>query len=170
MNKVRLEACLRAVSSMLLLLILGVCGYLGARQGEVKAVSVPIMREVMEQELHSSLTIEETRIRLEERRKEEIALLDSVIDQTDSGDRSRSDAHEQKMQIVQRMEIEAKTEASLAYMGFDRAAAVCGAQSLTVFIPFDQAKDEKTRVRLIDAAASSSGISPEAVKIILTKI
>ena len=169
MNQKRLTAYVRAAGSAFLLLILGVCGYLGTLQNEVKAVSVPIVRSIMEQEIHTASTVEETRQRFENRRKEEIALLDSIIAQSDGEGQSRLDALEQKMQIVQRMELEAEAQASLSYMGFDRAAVVCGAQSLTVFVPFDQAEDEKKRVRLLDAAASASGISPEAVKIILTK-
>ena len=46
---------------------------------------------------------------------------------------------------------------------------VLGGESVTVIVPWQAAENEQSRVRIIDAAATQTGLAPECVKIILSK-
>lgn len=159
----------RSASCAILLLLLAVCGYAGAREQTTATLSVPVTYETMDAAQVSGSTMEEIRAKLSGEREQELSLLQSVIDHPQSDEQTVQRALEQKTQIAQRMELEAQTQASLAYMGYEDAAVVCGAEAVTVFVPWQSAQSEQDRVRLIDAAASQTQAEPDAIKIILAK-
>ena len=146
---------LRVFCGVMLLALLGVCGYAGsARTKNVpSAVSLPVIRTA----------------RLNRQREEELALLDGVI--ADAGDDSaaKEAALAQKTQIAERMEREAQMTAVLEGMGAEGALAVCGAQGVTLLVPQTFGMDENARNRLLNAVGGSSGAETAQLKIILIK-
>ena len=162
-------AGLRALGAGLLLALLGLCGYAGAREQTVQTSGVAVTRQTLGSVAVSQTSMEATRERLSREREQELSLLQSVLDDPAADETLRRQALEQRTQIALRMELEAQVQAALSYMGFDSVAVVCGAQAITLIAPFDVAAEQADRVRLIDAAAGQTGTSPEAVKIILAK-
>ena len=162
---------LRVFCSVMLLALLGVCGYAGsARTKNVpSAVSLPVIRTELEGDAIGGGSIAEVRARLNRQREEELALLDGVI--ADAGDDSaaKEAALAQKTQIAERMEREAQMTAVLEGMGAEGALAVCGAQGMTLLVPQTFGMDENARNRLLNAVGGSSGAETAQLKIILIK-
>ena len=67
------------------------------------------------------------------------------------------------------MEFEAQAQACIENLGIKNSTVLCGAQNMTVFVPFEYASDEKMRTAMIDAVSTITGIGAESVKIILAK-
>lgn len=161
---------LRAFCSLMLLMLLGVCGYMGASHpAKMKTVSLPIARETISGKAISGASIEEVREELEKQRMQEIELLSSVIAASDAAQEAKESALNQKTQIAARMEQEAQIHAIMEAMGVKGALAVSGAQGVTLLLPTETAQDETLRNRLIYAAASQTGVEEKDIQIILIK-
>ncbi|MGN0777324.1 MAG: SpoIIIAH-like family protein [Candidatus Ventricola sp.] len=159
----------RAAGCAVLVALLAVCSYLGARQPVAQTVSVPVAVEMISESALSAASLEETQDRLQRERENALALLQSVIDDQSAGAEARDEALREKTALAKRMAAEAEITAILAQMGFGDAAVVLGEESASVIVPWQAAENEQNRVRLIDAAASHTGLSPECIKIILSK-
>ena len=151
---------LRVFCSVMLLALLGVCGYAGsARTKNVpSAVSLPVIRTELEGDAIGGGSIAEVRARLNRQREEELALLDGVIADAGGDSAAKEAALAQKTQIAERMEREAQG-----------ALAVCGSQGVTLLVPQTFGMDENARNRLLNAVGGSSGAETAQLKIILIK-
>ena len=160
---------LRVFCSVMLLALLGVCGYAGsARTKNVpSAVSLPVIRTELEGDAIGGGSITEVRARHNRQREEELALLDGVIDDAGGDSAAKEAALAQKTQIAERMEREAQMTAVLEGMGAEGALAVCGAQGVTLLVPQTFGMDENVRNRLLNAVGGSSGSETAQLKIIL---
>ena len=140
---------LRVFCSVMLLALLGVCGYAGsARTKNVpSAVSLPVIRTEMEGD----------------------AIGGGSIADAGGDSAAREAALAQKTQIAERMEREAQMTAVLEGMGAEGALAVCGAQGVTLLVPQTFGMDENARNRLLNAVGGSSGSETAQLKIILIK-
>ena len=167
MNQTMTAKALRFAGCAALLALLVVSSSAG--RGKNSMPSVPVMVEIMPQQALAARTIGQTRERLKVQRDEALALLQRVLDDPHAGDEQKSQALAQTVQIASRMEMEASVEALLEQMGFGDMAVVAGEGALHIIAPWQAAENEQNRVRMIDAAVSQSGLSPEAVKIILAK-
>ena len=159
----------RTAGCAVLVALLAACSYLGARQPQRAAVSVPVAVEVISARALGAASLEETQQKLEQERESALALLQSVIDDPNAQAGTRDEALREKTAMAKRMEAEAETAALLAHMGFGETAVVLGGESVTVIVPWQAAENEQSRVRIIDAAATQTGLAPECVKIILSK-
>lgn len=169
MDEKRAARRMRTAGCAALVALLAACSYLGARQPEVSAVSVPVSVEtVSEQALHAQ-TMEETQEKLRQERERALALLQSVADDPQAQAGTREEALREKTALAKRMNAEAETAALLAHMGFGETAVVMSEGSASVIVPWQAAENEQSRVRIIDAAATQTGLAPECVKIILSK-
>lgn len=159
----------RTAGCAVLVALLAACSYLGARQPQASAVSVPVAVETISERALGSASLEQTQQKLRQERENALALLQSVIDDPDAGSDARNEALKEKTALAKRMEAEAETAALLSHMGFGETAVVLGEGSVTVIAPWQAAENEQSRVRIIDAAATQTGLAPECVKIILSK-
>lgn len=157
----------RAALCALLLTLLAVCGYVGAKEPETAEVSLPIVRSTLEETMMPDAR--DTRARLELERAREIEMLDSVIASEKAPAATVESALAQKTELVRRMEAEAQAEAVLGEMGIADVTAVCGAQMLTLIVPEGEAGGETDRAKILSAASGQTGIPAESVKIILVK-
>ncbi|MBQ7785853.1 MAG: SpoIIIAH-like family protein [Clostridia bacterium] len=170
MNRhLELKKTMRAVCGAMLLALLGVCGFAGADRSQTQTVSVPVLLKMMDEEAVSVQSVEETRRKLREEREREMELLCSVAENPGSEPSLVQTALKQKTELAYRMEQEASTTAALAYMGFERAAVICGAQTMSVFVPLSYMEQEHVSVRIVDCVCTQTGFEPENVKIILSK-
>ena len=160
---------MRAAGCAVLVALLAVCSYMGARQGQTTGVSVPVAVKTVSGEVLAAASLEETQAKLMRERKEALALLESVLGDERAGAEAREEALKEKTALAGRMAAEAEVTAILAQMGFADAAVVLGEGSLSVILPWQAAENEQNRLRIIDAAATHTGLSPECVKIILSK-
>ena len=165
---------LRVFCSVMLLALLGVCGYAGsARTKNVpSAVSLPVIRTELEGDAIGGGSIAEGLLVTEPRvhaREEELALLDGVIADAGGDSAAKEAALAQKTQIADRMEREAQMTAVLEGMGAEGALAICGAQGVTLLVPQTFGMDENARNRLLNAVGGSSGSETAQLKIILIK-
>ena len=153
---------LRVFCSVMLLTLLGICGYAGsARTKNVQsAVSLPVIRTELEGDAVGGGSIAEVRARLNRQREEELALLDGVIADAGGDSAAKEAALAQKTQIAERMEREAQMTAVLEGMG---------AQGVTLLVPQTFGMDENARNRLLNAVGGSSGSETAQLKIILIK-
>ena len=135
----------------------------------VQVASVPVFAQTLSSPTLSSASMEETVKKLEAQREQALALLQSVLDDPRAQQEQITAALEKKTQIASNMEKEAAIGAQLAHMGFDQTAVVMGNGALSIIAPWQMAENEQNRIRMIDAAASLSGISAGNVKIILSK-
>ena len=166
----RIAAWARGALCAALLLLLAVCGYMGAAgREETASVSVPVERTLLESGMLSTEPAQETRERLAGERAQELEMLESVIGSPRADAATVKSALAQKTELTRRMEAEAQAEAVLSAMGIADATAVCGAQMLTLILPAESAADEATHARVIGAASEQTGIAAESVKIILVK-
>ena len=152
---------LRVFCSVMLLTLLGICGYAGsARTKNVQsAVSLPVIRTELEGDAVGGGSIAEVRARLNRQREEELALLDGVIADAGGDSAAKEAALAQKTQMT----------AVLEGMGAEGALAVCGAQGVTLLVPQTFGMDENARNRLLNAVGGSSGSETAQLKIILIK-
>ena len=158
----------RQAGAAALLFLLAVCAFFSTPE-TVTTVSVPLERVVFSGGDAISGSMDMVRNRLRQEREREISLLDSVAGSPQATKEMKEDAAKQTVSLSRRMEKEADIEAALAYMGFVNTAVICGAQAVTVFASAEDAVDEKNRIRMIDAAVSHAGVSPDDVQIILAK-
>lgn len=161
---------MRLTGCTALVLLLAVCGYWGAGRQKTTGVSVPVAVETVSESVLSAASMEETQRRLRDERESALALLQSVLEEPAADERIKSDALAKKTEMAARMEKEAALCAALAHMGFDGAAVVLGENAATVIVPWQAAESEQNRVKIIDAAVSHTGLAPENVKIILSKM
>ena len=167
MKKTAALKLIRYAGCAVLLAVLAISSYASGRPAQVPIV--PVMIETVPDQALAASSMEKTNERLEHRRREALLLLQSVIDDPQADETSRSAARQEKNRIAARMETEASLRALLTHMGFEQTAVVMGDESLSIVVPWQAAENEQNRVRLIDAAVSQSGCLPEAVKIILAK-
>lgn len=168
-NANRLSVFFRGGACMALLLLLAVGGYTGASAPQAHMTAAPVETRTILTAGDVQMTYEEIRAEHERERQQEIDLLNSVIESDASSEETKQSALAQKTQIASRMEMEAQVRAALLHMGYAPAAAVCGAQQMTVILPQDSVKTDEDSVRVIDAAAAAAGIDAGSVKIILVK-
>jgi len=159
----------RAAACAALLFAMAVSGVIAVGTPEKDNVFVPTVSINMSDQELSAMAIKSIRDRLQQQRERELLLLDEVIERSSPGEQSADEALAQKLDIIQRMEYEAQAQACLDNMGFERTAVLCGAQNVTVFAPFEYSGDEKSRISMIDALSSLTGVGVESVKIILAK-
>ena len=159
----------RTAGCAVLVALLAACSYLGARQPQRAAVSVPVAVEVISERVLGAASLEETQQKLRQERESALALLQSVIDDPNAQAGTRDEALREKTALAKRMVAEAETAALLSHMGFGETAVVLGGESVTVIVPWQAAENEQSRVRIIDAAATQTGLAPKCVKIILSK-
>ena len=159
----------RTAGCAVLVALLAACSYLGARQPQRAAVSVPVAVEVISERALGAASLEETQQKLQQERESALALLQSVLDDPNAQAGTRDEALREKTALAKRMVAEAETAALLSHMGFGETAVVLGGESVTVIVPWQAAENEQSRVRIIDAAATQTGLAPECVKIILSK-
>lgn len=159
----------RTAGCAVLVALLAACSYLGARQPQRAAVSVPVAVEVISARALDAASLEETQQKLQQERESALALLQSVLDDPNAQAGTRDEALREKTALAKRMVAEAETAALLSHMGFGETAVVLGGESVTVIVPWQAAENEQSRVRIIDAAATQTGLAPECVKIILSK-
>lgn len=159
----------RTAGCAVLVALLAACSYLGARQPQRAAVSVPVAVEVISERALGAASLEETQQKLRQERESALALLQSVIDDPNAQAGTRDEALREKTALAKRMVAEAETAALLSHMGFGETAVVLGGESVTVIVPWQAAENEQSRVRIIDAAATQTGLAPKCVKIILSK-
>lgn len=169
MDRERSARRARTAGCAALVALLAACSYLGARQPQASAVSVPVAVETVSDSALSAAPLGETQEKLRQERENAIALVQSVIDDPLAQADTREEALREKTALAKRMETEAGTAALLAHMGFGETAVVLGEGSVTVIVPWQAAENEQSRVRIIDAAATQTGLAPECVKIILSK-
>ncbi len=162
---------LRVFCSVLLLLLLGVCGYMGAarRESVQSVVGLPVTRTELEGDAIGGSSMTQIREKMKRQRMEELALLDSVIADAGTTSAAKEDALTQKAQIVGRMELETQATAILEGMGAEDALVISGAQGLTMLLPQKFGLDETTRNRLLNAVGGLSGMENGQLKIILIK-
>lgn len=169
MDRERSARRMRMAGCAALVALLAACSYLGARRPPVAAVSVPVTVEmVSESALHAG-SMKETQEKLLREREKTITLLQSVAEDENAQAGARDEALREMTALARRMSAEAETAALLAHMGFGETAVVLGEESVTVIVPWQAAENEQSRVRIIDAAATQTGMAPECVKIILAK-
>jgi hypothetical protein len=130
---------------------------------------VPVSAYTVSTQELAGASVEETCDKLDEQRRQALAILQSVIDDPKAKEEQISAALDKKAQIAARMETEAAICALLDHMGFGQTVVVMGEKSLSIIAPWQTAENEQNRVRMIDAAASQSGLPAGAVKIILAK-
>ena len=162
---------LRVFCSVLLLALLGVCGYMGAmrRENVQSVVSLPVTRTELEGDAIGGSSMTQIREKMMRQRTEELALLDSVIADAGTASAVREDALAQKAQIAGRMELETQATAILEGMGAEDALVISGAQGLTMLLPQKFGMDEMTRNRILNAVGGLSGMENGQLKIILIK-
>ena len=158
---------LRNAGCAALLALLAASSYAG--RSHPQSPSVPVMIEMVSSQALASQTLQQTSERLEEKREEALALVHSVLEDPQADEAARKQALIKKTQIAGRMETEASIQALLAHMGFEETAVIMGEGTLSIVAPWQIAENEHNRVRMIDAAVSQSGLSAEAIKIILAK-
>ena len=159
----------RTAGCAVLVALLAACSYLGASQPQGSAVSVPVAVEVISERALGAASLEETQQKLRQERESALALLQSVLDDPNAQAGTRDEALREKTALAKRMVAEAETAALLSHMGFGETAVVLRGESVTVIVPWQAAENEQSRVRIIDAAATQTGLAPECVKIILSK-
>ena len=152
---------LALAAGIVLVPLAGMAGAFAAR----KAVAV----EVISERARGAASLEETQQKLQQERESALALLQSVLDDPNAQAGTRDEALREKTALAKRMVAEAETAALLSHMGFGETAVVLGGESVTVIVPWQAAENEQSRVRIIDAAATQTGLAPECVKIILSK-
>ncbi|MBE5800587.1 MAG: SpoIIIAH-like family protein [Clostridiales bacterium] len=168
-NREKTERRLRLAGCAALLAILAASSYAGAGQRQTQAVSVPVMVEMISHEAIAAASAEETGARFAAQRDDALALLQNVLDDPKADEDTVKKALEEKIRIAQRMETEASVSALLAQMGFENTTVAMGEGALSIVAPWQIAENEQNRMRMIDAAASRSGLSAECIKIILAK-
>ena len=155
---------------MFYLAILAVCGFVGAsKQQHVPAVSAAIVRSSENWSMQTKDSSADAETRLQEERRQEIELLQAVIEHGASDASTKNDALAQMTALVCRMECEASASACLEEMGFTGAAVSCSSDMLTLLIPYAQLQREEDSMRVIDAMSSITEYEPANIKIILTK-
>ena len=167
MNRERVAKGMRFVGCAALLGLLVMSSYTAAKPQQVP--SVPVMAQVIPGEMLAGATLTQTKERLERQRERTLAILQSVIDDPRAQKSDVSAALEKKTQIAGAMEKEAAVSALLTHMGFGDTAVIMGESALHIVAPWQAAENEQSRMRMIDAAVSQSGISAQSVKIILAK-
>ena len=167
--KNRLTVYTRVAGGFLLLILLAVCGFAGASRGGVQSVSVPVERQILGEEWEQRSNNMSTAERLARDRREEIEMLDGIIENADTDQATRQSALAQKTQLVGRMELEAQARACLGEMGFLEAQVVCGAQMMTVLLPSSDVAKAGDGARIVSTVADQTGTEPQNVKIILVK-
>ena len=161
------ESWNRRIKAAALLSVLAISGHLGARQTEpVKAVSVPIVFQTMKEgEMPRTDTIE----KLDSLRKESLAMLEEVLNDPKASAAAAEKALKENMEIAASMDTEARLEAALAMLGILDVKAVSAKEAMMVFSMPDTASDVKTRMQIVDTAATVTGLSAQNIKIILAK-
>ena len=152
-----------------LLFMLFASAVYGGKEIDLPRAAVSVISVQMDQQTYSQMSIEETRMKLHAQREKELQMLESGIQDSDSGKQTKQDALSQKTDIVRRMEYETQASACFERMGMEECVALYGTQNMTVFAPFEYVSDERNRTMIIDALSSLTGLGAESIKIILAK-
>lgn len=154
--------------AVLLAVLVASAAHAGEWEGK-QIAALPVARVYDPVVETASMGSSATRETINMQRAKEIEMLEQVLAHPDSGKQTRADALSQKTDIVRRMEFEAQAQACIENLGIKNSTVLCGAQNMTVFVPFEYASDEKMRTAMIDAVSTITGIGAESVKIILAK-
>ena len=167
MNRAISMRVMRFAGCAALMCLLVISSYAAAKPQQVP--SVPVTAQVISKESLYAASMAQTQAGLMQKREQALALLQGVIDDPRAQKADVSAALEKKTQIAGYMETEAAVGALLAHMGLGETAVVMGDGVMHIIAPWQAAENEQSRVRMIDAAVSQSGLSAQAVKIILAK-
>ena len=149
--------------------ILAISGYVGAdRQQTAQMTAAPVVRRSGQETPYDGMSFEDIRRRQSENRKQELSILADVIDDVTVNQATRDQANEQKLQIIECMEMETKIETALAYLGYAQTAAVYTQDHVMVILK-ENALEQEESVRVIDAVGSISGCEAKDIRIILAK-
>lgn len=161
------KALLQRGVGFLMLALLGVSGYYGAKEDPVRMVSVPVTRLVLQDDsgIESSRQVG---VRLSEQRKLEMDILSKILDDDQAEEELKNNAREQLAGIAARIEVEVLAMDCLEKLGKAQASASCNGRMLTIFLPQLQSGDAEATA-LIDAVCGVTGYEPNQVKIILTR-
>lgn len=160
---------MRYVCCAALLVLLAVSSYVGAGGEQIQAVSVPVTIQTVSSQAMAAASQAETIARLEKEREEALLLIQSILDDPRTDEKTAADALGEKKRMALRMETEAAVEKLLLEMGFGETAVVLGEGMMSIVVPWQIAENEQSRLRIMDAACSHAGLAPERVKIILAK-
>lgn len=167
MKQKRIPGMMRFAGCAALLALLAASSYAARKPVEIPAAAVLIAPASQAVQTDASMT--QTSEKLKNKRQEALALLESILSDPDADQAVRSQAQKEKLQIVRRMDTEASVEELLAHMGFGQTQVIMGEGILHIISPWQTAENAQNRVKMIDAAVSQSGLSADAVKIILAK-
>lgn len=168
-GKNKTERRLHAAGCAALLALLAVSSYAGAGKNQAQIVSVPVMIETVSQETLGAASLEQIKAELQQKRETALDQLQHVLDDPRTDRETAENALREKIEIAQRMEMEASVCALLAHMGFADAAVVAGEETLSIIAPWQAAENEQNRIRMIDAAAGQCALEPQNIKIIPAK-
>lgn len=160
----------QAAACFALLCLLAAGGYIGASVEPVKMTAAPVaVRDEQYDETLKKMTMQEILKKQENDRREEIALLDSIITSPAGSDETKNSALKQKTELVSRMETESSVRTGLMGMGYQEPVVLCSAGQIFVVLADENALKQEAAVRIVDAAAAFAKTQAQNVKIILVK-
>lgn len=160
---------MRYVCCAALLVLLAASSYAGAGGDQIQAVSVPVTIQTVSSQAMAAASLADAIERLQKEREAALLQLQSILDDPRTDEKTAQDALAEKKKMALRMETEAAVEKLLLEMGFGETAAVTGEGMMSIVVPWQIAENEQSRLKIIDAACSHTGLAPECVKIILAK-
>lgn len=163
------DSGMRFLFCTLLAMVLAACSYLGAKQPQARTVSVPVTARPIDENAQTVQSIETTKGSLMQKREEALSMIQSIIDTEHVQQSVLNDALAAKLALAGRMATEAEAEALLAHMGFGEAVVMLSEDGATAIVPWQTAKDERSRMQIIDTVASQAALLPECVKIMPIK-
>ena len=173
----------RAAIVLTLIAVLLGTGYMNAHDGEKKEAGsdIPVVRIVSEapekttdtpvtaQVTPDPETLEGLAAQREAMRKEEMAMLDEIIADSKSSAEIVSQAQQQKLELLKRMEMETSLETVLRSSGTFSQVLVCTtASSVTVFVGA-QALSQEQLTQILDFSMRETGKNAENIKILARK-
>lgn len=164
-----LTAYMRGGMCAALLFLLAIGGYAGAKPEAIQMAAAPVVLSAEAERQIEGMSFEEIEKRHESGRRTEIEMLDGIIEDERTDETTRNEALAQKLQLINRMDTELAVTTTLAHMGFERTAVLLGAGQVSVIVSQESLEDEDDTLRIIDAAASLTGVEAKDVKIILVK-
>ena len=149
--------------------LLAACGYLGGLETPVQTVNAAVVRSDLNWSQEDGIADENTAEQLNAERKKEMDMLRAIAESDMANESTRAEALAQLEEIIERMECELQANTCLAEMGFEGVQAICGAQMMTLLMPWEKMEQDAQRVRVIEAVSSLTGLCAEDIKIIITK-
>lgn len=101
----------------------------------------------------------------EQIRDDEVTYLDSIINNEKTDEDTLRMAQEEKLKLVERMELEMVIEGLLAAKGFEKNIVTCGETSINVVVDADTLSEIQV-AQILEIVRRESGESAENIKII----